>query len=71
MTGSSIASRLQQARFKARLSRPALAELAGVSAETIFNAEKGLHVPRGQTIYALADALGVSPEYLLEGTEAA
>lgn len=56
---------LQKARFKANLSRPALAELSGVSADTILNIEKGRGVPRGQTVYALAEALNLDVNALL------
>lgn len=54
-----LADFLLHARFEAGLSRPQLAELSGVSEDTILNVEKGHGAPRGQTIYSLARALRI------------
>lgn len=71
MFRNDLADVLLAARFKANLSRPALAELSGVSADTIFNIEKGLSAPRGQTVYAIADALKLDVSTLLAPPTAA
>lgn len=54
-----LADVLAAARFRANLSRPALAALSGISEDTILKLEKGKAVPRGQTVYALANALDI------------
>lgn len=59
--GTTLAQRLKKERSRLRLTQEELAEKAEVSPNTIINIEGGKSSPRPQTIYALADAMGISP----------
>lgn len=60
----SPAKRLELARSRAGLTQHRLAELSGVSVNTIVNFENGRSQPRIRTLMALADALSISWEEL-------
>jgi DNA-binding XRE family transcriptional regulator len=51
-------------RIASGLTQAELAEAAGVAPETISNAERGRHRPRGLTARAVASALGCEVEEL-------
>jgi len=59
--------RLETARAAARLSRPQLAKLAGVSLSTVHKVGLGERRPSDQVLDALARALRTTPEDLLGG----
>lgn len=66
MLQSGAAKRLQEARWRAGLSRKALAEKTGnrISEATIVKVERNGdadYSPLPQTVYILADALGLDP----------
>lgn len=70
---NTFGARLRAAREEAGLSRPALARrlhAVGAPAEalTIYRWERGQRSPRRQHVEALADVLGVEPDWLLTGT---
>ena len=64
-----LANRLRVARAERDLSQGALAELVGVSRQTISSIETGQYVPSATLAFRLAAALGVPVEGLfwLEG----
>lgn len=59
-------TKMQRLRFERGLSREALAETTGVHYWSIQAWERGQHVPRGTSVAALARALSVPYEALLE-----
>ena len=61
--------RLRELREGKFLTRPALAQLAGVSEATIRNIETGKHWPTATTARRLATALGVEPHAVDEARE--
>lgn len=63
----SVGKRIQDCRNAKDVSQSKLAELTGVSAAAIWQWEKRGKVPRPQTLRKIANALKVSPEYLLTG----
>lgn len=50
--------KLRDKRIRARLTRPALARIAGLDSTHIFKLEKGVRGTTPKTLGALADALG-------------
>jgi Zn-dependent peptidase ImmA (M78 family)/transcriptional regulator with XRE-family HTH domain len=63
-----IGARLRMARRMARLSLRALGDQVGVSHTAISKYERGMDVPSSGVLNRLADALGVSLDYLLRPT---
>ena len=58
---TTFATRLREARLKAGLSQPQLAERAGMPVGSIRNLEQGVRAdPRLSTLSALASALGLT-----------
>jgi transcriptional regulator with XRE-family HTH domain len=64
-------ARLRTAREAAQLSRGALAEAASVHPSSVSEWESGRQVPRVETVAALAKALQIQPDDLLEPVEGA
>jgi transcriptional regulator with XRE-family HTH domain len=63
-----IGARVRQLRIEARLSQQALAVAAGLSMSVVAQLEQGVRAdPKISTVAALARALGVSVDALLEG----
>ena len=60
---------LEPLRKAQRLSRAELAERAGLTVVTVWNLETGKRRARPQTVYALADALGIPPMDLVLPSE--
>ena len=60
-----IGGRLREVRLFRGLSQKTLAERAGISQTQLSKIERNVSAPRYSTIYRLADALGVTPEWLL------
>lgn len=66
-----IGERIKEARKKAGINQAGLAERVGVSQPTVANWESGIHDPRRVVIARIAEALGVSPEWLAGGARSA
>lgn len=68
-----FAQRLRALRKNKNLSQTELGQLAGLHYTHIGRFERGTSRPSGDTLKRLADALGVTSDYLLDGaaTEAA
>lgn len=64
-----VGERVRQARVVARMSLRELAERVGVSAQAISKYERGLDQPGSAVVLRLAQALGVSVEFLLRPVE--
>jgi transcriptional regulator with XRE-family HTH domain len=62
-----IGTRIKECRRKANLSQVELAERVGVSQTAISQWESCEHEPSSRYIMPLAEAVGVSAEYLLKG----
>lgn len=56
---------LRAARARANISQEQLANKAGISAASIFGYENGLMVPGVDKAYAIAQALGCTPNDLI------
>ena len=65
---SGMGKRIYELRKQLRLSQEELAERAGTTKQTISLAEKGKQELRAGNVSKVADALGVSADYLLKGT---
>lgn len=67
---SSFGERLKQARLKAGLTYDELAKRSGRSKSYLWELEnRAIRRPSANTVYSLADALGVSTDYLFAGGE--
>jgi len=64
---SSMGNRIYSLRKHLRLSQEELAEKADTTKQTISLAEKGKQELRAGNVAKIADALGVSTDYLLKG----
>lgn len=64
---SSFGERVREARKARKLSQQALAELVGVSSQSISYWESDRNKPEADTLSVLAEMLGVSATYLLTG----
>lgn len=62
-----FAQRLRELRKQKNLSQTALGALAALHYTHIGRFERGTSRPSGDTLKRLADALGVTSDYLLEG----
>lgn len=63
--GADLGQRLRELREARGLSRPALGEMAGLTAQAIANVEMGRRQPNSATLVALARALGASLDALV------
>lgn len=63
---SAIGKRITEARQRRGWSQETLAERAGVTQGAVTNWERGIRLPRGRQMLALAEALGVSPAWIME-----
>jgi transcriptional regulator with XRE-family HTH domain len=63
-----FAGRLRELRRQKDLSQTALADLVGVHSTHISRYERGMSRPTADTLKRLADVLGVSGDYLMEGS---
>lgn len=61
-----IGKRIKEAREQANLTQEELANLIGVTSSAITNYEKETSHPKEPILYALIDALNVSPNYLFQ-----
>ena len=62
-----FAQRLRKLRKSKNLSQTELGQLAGLHYTHIGRFERGASRPSGDTLMRLADALGVTSDYLLDG----
>jgi transcriptional regulator with XRE-family HTH domain len=69
--GHGIGARIFKARKSAMIRSADLAKMVGVSHTALWKWERNQIIPRKETLSRLAQALGVSPEYLRTGAEAA
>lgn len=61
--------RIKKRRRDLDMTQQALAEKAGVNRVTVTGWEKGDYQPNGANLQALADALDVSPKWLVDGSD--
>lgn len=66
-----FASRLRGKRAEAGLNQMELSELIGVNYTTVSKWEQGAQMPGADKVFAIADALGTTPDYLLGWPERA
>ena len=64
----SLGERLKTARKDKKISQQALAELANVHYTNIGRYERGDAKPSFEVLSRLAQTLGISPDYLMNGT---
>lgn len=64
---SDFPRRLRELRVNKNLTQEELGEIVGVHANHLGRYERGLTIPSTDTLTRLAEALNVSPEYLLRG----
>ena len=64
-----FAKRLKESRLATGFTRPQLSEKSGVSKNSIFKLEHEKHIPNLYTVVSLADALGVSLDWLTGRSE--
>ena len=69
MNNTNLASRIKDLRNRKGYSQDLLAENSELSLRTIQRIEKGESTPRGDTLVRLSQALGVTPDDLLEWKE--
>ena len=65
-TMEGLAQRLRELRKNKNLSQTALGQLSGLHSTHIGRFERGSSRPGGDTLKRLADALGVTSDYLLD-----
>jgi transcriptional regulator with XRE-family HTH domain len=69
-TEEGFAARLLSLRKQKNLSQTELGKIVGVHYSHIGRYERGISRPAADTLKRMADALGVSGDYLIEGTTA-
>ena len=61
-----VSERIRQYRQKAGITQRALAQRAGISLDAVHRIENGARHPNLESLYRIAQALGLSPVALLE-----
>lgn len=61
-----IGDRIKSARLAKGMSGDDLARAIGASRQTVSNWERGVYTPSRDNIFALSDALGITPEALMK-----
>lgn len=69
MNNQNLAIKIKDLRNRKGFSQEQLSETAKLSLRTIQRIEKGESIPRGDTLIKLTQALGVTPDDLLEWTD--
>lgn len=64
-----IGERLRRARKNRKVTQVELAQRTGVAHSTVVRIERGQAKPRIETVWALAEALGVDPKWLAFGDD--
>ncbi|MFD0931795.1 DUF4870 domain-containing protein [Psychroflexus salinarum] len=70
MNNQNLANKIKDLRTRKGFSQEQLSEESRLSLRTIQRIEKGESIPRGDTLIKLTQALGVTPDDVLEWTEA-
>lgn len=65
----SIGPRLRRVRRAQDITQDALAERTGVAVSTIVRIEKGQVTPQIETVFKIAEALGIDPKALAFGDD--
>jgi len=63
---ATLGARIRELRLKRGWTQQELAERVGIQQKQISSYERGANVPSGQTFIALAEAFGVSLDYLAQ-----
>ncbi|WP_146035300.1 helix-turn-helix domain-containing protein, partial [Formosa algae] len=69
MNNQNLAIKIKDLRNRKGFSQEQLAEESKISLRTVQRIEKGESIPRGDTLIKLTQALGVTPDDLLEWTD--
>lgn len=69
MNSQNLATKIKDLRKRKGFSQEQLSEESALSLRTVQRIEKGESVPRGDTLIKLTQALGVTPDDLLEWTD--
>ncbi|WP_146035304.1 helix-turn-helix domain-containing protein, partial [Formosa algae] len=69
MNNQNLAIKIKDLRNRKGFSQEQLAEESKLSLRTVQRIEKGESIPRGDTLIKLTQALGVTPDDLLEWTD--
>jgi phage repressor protein C with HTH and peptisase S24 domain len=69
MSTDELSKRLWRARKNKNMSREQLARKLEISANSLYNYEKGIQVPTANVLKKIAEALNVSTDYLLGNTD--
>lgn len=69
--GENIGERILRLRIKNEMKQKELADKVGITEATLSRYENGLRSPKGEIVSKLAEALGVSSDYLLGLTDEA
>lgn len=69
MNNQNLANKIKDLRTRKGFSQEQLSEESKLSLRTIQRIEKGESIPRGDTLIKLTQALGVTPDDVLEWTE--
>jgi transcriptional regulator with XRE-family HTH domain len=67
MNDDGFAKRLRELRRQSDISQADLAQIVGVHYMHLSRYERGISKPKSETLRRLAEALGVTADYLLEG----
>ncbi|SKA89515.1 Helix-turn-helix [Clostridium sp. USBA 49] len=67
--GENIGERILRLRIKNEMKQKELADKVGITEATLSRYENGLRSPKGEIVSKLAEALGVSSDYLLGLTD--
>jgi len=67
MVKNGFAKRLRELRRQANLSQADLSKIVGVHSIHISRYERGISKPKSEALKRLAEALGVTTDYLIEG----
>lgn len=69
VSDKAVGERIKALREARGLSQVQLADLSGLASPTVNRIENGMRAGRGETLKKIADALGVSTDVILSGTE--
>ena len=69
MNNQNLAIKIKDLRSRKGFSQEQLSEESKLSLRTVQRIEKGESIPRGDTLIKLTQALGVTPDDLLEWTD--
>lgn len=64
----SMGERLRSCRVAKKMTMKEFAEQCGISERYLADIERGIKAPKLETFVGIVNAVGVSPEYLLQGS---